>query len=211
MAASPSRVETGSSSVRPGTVATVVLLTWAAALAGCIDPLEGAGTEVRLEPLDAAAHEPRAGEYAFVWVRGNSTWQHLGGQRGAVAVCDIAWDHDVLPDRRTVRYADRAGIHDGVRHLVAFDVFDQRSSCPVAYDLDPRSGFTRDLDVLGDVSFQVTEDGRVAVAGTDVPVGQKAVLTSSETRDRDGATWRVTTTVEVGNRGGWPQERLEGR
>ncbi len=147
----------------------------------------------------------------MVWVHGNETRERVSGPEGALAMCSIAFDHDIDRAARVLRYSAHTHKIDPktVEWVVAFDHWERWSSCPAAYTLH----FNEDPTIQrmgreGELKIEVRGDGTLIVKEQVVPLGQRARFTYEAT-DRDGATtWRILGDYVVENLGAWPKSGL---
>lgn len=175
-------------------------------LAGCLD---GGGTErVSLEPNGVPAQERVPGTYWMVWVHG----EERAGREAPDYACDVAFDHAVDRGNRTVRYLPvaQSGDRGAVQVLLAFDVWEAWSGCPVWYALRWDAPLRQErLGRYGPLDLEVRDDGAVVVEGTRVPLGQAAVLRYEGTRPSE--EWprvQVEGEVRIENLGAWPRTGL---
>lgn len=168
--------------------AALVLLALAAA--GCAVPPD----EPRLEPSGVEPAPLPEGSFWMVWAHGEER-STCRGPLCSRAVCSIVFDHEVRPDVREFRHADRDAPAQPWL-VVAFTQFDE-GDCPVGYGhgFNESSMATR-MGAFGDLALDVTEDGALRANGHEVPLGQRAVFEYG-TRQREG--W-----FAVENLGAWP-------
>lgn len=172
--------------------------------AGCAEAPREPAASVTLEPNGVPPQSARPDSFWMVWVHGKEALDADGAR--AQAVCAIAFDHEVDAAARTLRLADM-GRYDpaNATAFVAFDVFEPRSSCPVAYAVVQGVRAERDVGRYA-LDLTVEPDGGLVLGdGTRVPLGQRAHVTYEATRD-DGR--RVTGDWSVENLGAWPRDNV---
>jgi hypothetical protein len=173
-------------------------------LAGC---LSGGMADFVLEPTARPDRTPSASEYAFIWVHGSETWEQQGNER-ALAVCDVAFDHSVDERGRRITYLAEEYEFDRQKlpFLVAFDVWERPSDCPVAYELSTDPNMTRKIGRYGELQLSIGKS--VTANGKTIPPGQRGAFDYHTFVNEHGATYEVTGTFYVEPMGPWPRSGL---
>lgn len=175
--------------------------------AGCLDEAPTAGLE--LEPNGVPAQGRVPGTYWMVWVHG----EERAVREAPDYACDVAFDHAVDADGRTVRYLQRpeSGDRRTVQALLALDLWETWSDCPIEYELrwDPAPLREERFGRYGLLDLEVRDDGTLVVEGTEVPLGKAAVLRYEGTKPAE--EWprvQMEGEVRVENLGAWPRTGL---
>lgn len=143
----------------------------------------------------------------MVWVHGNETLDPDPG-----FACDVAFDHQVSVAEERILFEDSAYSFDPseVTYLVAFDLWEEPTDCPLVYDLHWEGSSTaRAMGAWGNLSLAPDEDGTIRLDGqTRLQPGQTAIYTYETTEERGGERVHVQGTFRVEHLGAWPQDGL---
>lgn len=153
--------------------------------------------------------DPGEDTYWLVQVRGNETHDPEPGH-----VCDVAYDHRLVPAEKRLAYSDHSYNLTDPGYVVAFDVWDESTQCPIAYKLEEgTSEVTVELGRYGNVTFTPNADGSIHVgaAAADVELGPQETFeeTYEDTyEDEQGRQVDVSGHFVVEHLGAWPTDRL---
>lgn len=187
-----------------------LLLLLSLPLAGCLDgtgdpPVDRQGPTITGEPSGEALD---GDEYWMVWVEGAQVLDPPAGY-----VCSVAYDHTVDADQQRVMYSNHTyGFDPGqVTYLVAFDVWEESSSCPLAYSLHAgHAELTEGVGGYGNLTLVPATNGSIMLEpGAWLDPGQQASYSYETTKRSGGETRDVTGWFNVTHMGAWPQDGLE--
>lgn len=189
-----------------------LLLALALVSVGCLDGAgdrsgDHASPTITGQPSDEARGPD---EYWMVWVDGDQRRDPPPGY-----VCSIVFDHTVDADNQTVAYSNDtyAFYPDEVAYLVAFDLWEQVSSCPKAYSLHTgHQALTERMGAYGNLTLDPAPNGSILLEpGTWLHPGQQASYTYQATERSGGQSRDVTGWFNVTHLGAWPQDGLAAR
>lgn len=155
--------------------------------------------------------EPGEGEqtYWLVQVRGNETHEPPPG-----STCSVAFDHRLTPNQQRLNYSAHRYNFTDPAFVIAFDVWDESTHCPIAYKLEEgTSDVAVELGRYGNVTFTPNADGSIHVgaAAADVELGPQETFeeTYEDTyEDEEGRQVNVTGQFVVDHLGEWPTDRM---
>lgn len=177
------------------------------ALAGCLEDT-GSGPEGPTVVGEPTGEHRGQGEMWVVWIHGNQTLSPDPGY-----ACDVAFDHQVLPDSQRILYEDSTYSFEPstVEQIVATDLWERPTSCPIAYTLQWEGDqATPGMGAWGNLTLAWQEDGAILLDGqTRVAPGQTAIYTYQTSQERDGEPRMIEGTFRVEHLGAWPQDGLE--
>lgn len=187
-----------------------LLLVLALPLAGCLDgagdqPVDRQGPTITGEPSGETLGDD---EYWMVWVEGHEVLDPP-----ARFVCSVAYDHSVDAEQERVTYSNHTYGFDPavVTYLVAFDVWEDTSSCPLAYSLHTgQAELTEAVGGYGNLTLVPATNGSVMLEpGTWLHPGQQARYSYEATKQSGGESYDATGWFNVTHMGAWPQDGLE--
>lgn len=187
-----------------------VLLVLALPLAGCLDrisdqPVDRQGPTITGEPSGETLDDDG---YWMVWVDGRQVLDPPPRY-----VCSIVFDHEVDTREETVRYSNDTYAFDPeeVTYLVAFDLWEEGSSCPKAYSLHPSPDPVNEpMGGYGNLTLGPAANGSIMLEpGAWLHPGQQASYSYETTTQSGGETRDVSGWFNVTHMGAWPRDGLE--
>ncbi len=183
----------------PMSRALLALMLLPTAIAGCLD--QGSEGPVGDEP---------DGTYQLAWIEGT---ERLEPPPEGYGVCDVLYDHGVDVSNRTLTYrADGYAFEPAnVSSMVAWDIWDHPSSCPLVYRLQANvDQDTQQVGAYGTLQVAFEDNGTLMVK-EDVWLepGQNTTIAYNERVEEEGRErWR-NGTIHVWHFDGWPTDRLQ--
>lgn len=178
--------------------ALLSLMLLVAAIAGCLD-----------QGPDGPGGEEPDGTYQLAWIEGT---ERLEPPPDSYGVCDVLYDHGVDVPNRTLIY--RADGYDfdpvNVSRVVAWDIWEHPSSCPLVYQLQTNLDHaTEQVGAYGALEVTFEENGTLNVEGDRwLAPGENTTIVYSERVEEEGRErWR-NGTIHVWHFDGWPTDQL---
>lgn len=161
-------------------------------------------------PGDPGESDDGEDTYWIVQVRGNETHDPEPGH-----VCDVAYDHRLTPEEQRLAYSDHSYNLTDPGYVIAFDVWDESTYCPIAYRLHAGTdAVTAEIGRYGNLTLTPREDGSLVVeadsAERELRTGDRFTETYEDRYEDDqGRQVNVSGSFVVEHLGAWPADRLE--